>query len=81
MDALKAAVLEGIHQAIVKPLVKLFTQLFNASLDERRLPVDGLPFTVHKSGDKINCSTYGPVSLTSIVLKTHEISLCDRIVN
>lgn len=35
---------------------------------------------MHKGGDRDKCGSYRPVSLTSIVLKTLEGAVCDRMV-
>lgn len=71
VGSLNAAGPEGIHLAILR-LVKPCTQLYNALLDEGRLPADWLTSTIipiHKGGDRSNCSSYRPVSPTAVVLK------------
>lgn len=52
-------------------LVKHFTQLFNASSDEGRIPAEWFTsavIRVDKGGDSDNWGSYRPVSLTSTTL-------------
>lgn len=88
VDASKAAGPVGIHPAIGKPLAEVLVepcvQLFIASPDKERLPADCLTSTaipVHKGSDRDNCDNYGPGSLPSIMIKTLERILRDRIMN
>lgn len=83
----KAAGPDGIHPAILKPLADIISHalvtIFRTSLREGVLPADWKTATVtpiHKGGDADLVENYRPVSLTSVVLKTLERILRDKIV-
>ena len=82
----KSAGPDGIHPAIVKPLAPLIiqplTELFNKSLHDGEIPMDwrqACVVAVHKGGAKDLVKQYRPVSLTSIILKTMERIIRDRV--
>lgn len=88
MDASKAAGRDGIRPAkvtrLAEVLVKTCAKLFNAQLDQGRLPTDRLQLTVtpmRKGVDRDNWGSYMPVSLTSDMLKTLESIVRDGILN
>ena len=82
----KAAGPDGVHPAIVKPLASLvarpLTQLFNQSLQDGEILDDWRTahvVAIHKGGAKESVKQYRPVSLTSIILKTMERIIRDRV--
>lgn len=60
-DAVHPKVAKLLAKDLVKPLIRLF----NALLNERRLPMDRLK-PVHKVGDGDNSGSSRPVNLKSI---------------
>ena len=70
-DQIPACVLKNCKHELATPLALLF----NKSIEESALPqdwrdADVLP--ILKSGNKLECNNYRPISLTSIVVKVLE---------
>lgn len=81
-DASKAAEPDEIHQVVARQLaevlVRRFSQLFIASLNERRILSDWLTSTViviHDDEDRDIRVSYRPKILSPIALTTVEISI------
>ena len=79
-DAIHPRVLQELAPQIVVPL----TDIFNKSLSTSCLPMQWRQATVvpiHKKGDRERADNYRPISLTSVVCKTVEAILRDRIMD
>lgn len=70
-DDIPAIVLKQCNQVLAYPLMLLY----NKSLTEAKLPQDwkdAIILPIYKSGEKLHCNNYRPISLTSIVIKLME---------
>ena len=79
-DGIHARVLNECEKEIALPLAIIFSR----SLTETRIPLDwkrANVIPIFKKGDKSNVENYRPVSLTSLVCKTMESILKDKIVD
>ena len=78
-DGIYAKILNECEREIAEPLASIFSK----SLSETKIPPDwkrAHVVPIFKGGDKSNVENYRPVSLTSLVCKTLESIIKDRIV-
>ncbi|VDP91758.1 unnamed protein product [Echinostoma caproni] len=86
VDQNKAAGPDGLRPAILRPIADIIagelTQLYNRSLASATLPADWTTAEVvpiHKGGSRAAALNYRPASLLSVVLKTFEGFLREKV--
>ena len=77
-DGASPRILKELHTVIAEPLYNIFRK----SIDQGKLPRGwkiGYVSPIFKKGDRHQAKNYRPVSLTSVVCKTLESMICDKI--